>query len=185
MKATKGIVRGALLALAVTAPLFASGATAQAAGLVAAAPAQPADSCTSPYIAILPSTRPDRDMALGFQNGTSNLAHVADRDSSGISRAEMWRELPVGDGSVVLQNQNFDTGVWNAAMHLFDGPVTKTQSQDIDNSMRWRKTPIGNSQVRYSVNGKNLAYLAGGQGFQLVEGSTGDQKFIRQVISCT
>jgi hypothetical protein len=149
--------------------------------------------CPSPIFGMLLSSMPNKDMALGFANGTTNNAPLAMRDSSGLSRAEMWQEFPLSNGTVVLRNVNTDTGVFQAAVNGTSSAsaVVAKFANNQDPTQQWRRD--GGAFFTYTSkhSGKRLTAVPGasapigGKPFQQhLPGVGGDQFFRHQFVAC-
>jgi hypothetical protein len=157
-------------------------------GAASGAAAQPPQSGTAaciPFIAITPAFAQHRDMALGLPNGP-----LADRDSSGISFAESWREIPASasDTSIRLVNRLIVDGVEAAASVNFGGlPADAVISEPKSSADRWLKETV-NGFVRYRnvLNGKYITYVPGDQTapFRARTSGTDGQLFKLRVLGC-
>ena len=147
---------GALLVAALSAPL----ATAdEGAKLDAAAACQP-------VVAILPAFHQWRDMAQGFEDGP-----LADRDSSGLSRAELWQEIPVTGNIVQLVNvlplpEPDGREVAARISGINNGsPVISTPFDPDDAGQMWFRQTINGfttyTSVLISAGGKRITYKPG------------------------
>lgn len=129
------IAAGALAAgaLAVTSLAATSSAHAAAGGAQAAAQ----NDCNPVFGLVLNST-PSLDMALGFANGTSVNAPLSMRNSSGLSRAELWAEIPASFGAVTLRNMNDDEGVLGAGvLNQVSGSAVVAERHNVNDSSQW------------------------------------------------
>lgn len=143
----------ALLTAGVVAATVAAGAPAAAEG----APGGTA-SCTVPFVTIHPAFAQNRDMALGLPNGP-----LADRDATGISYAETWREFPAGGGSIKIVNRHVANGV-EAAVSVNTGglPADAVISEPTAQADRWfRETVGGFTRYRNANDGRYITYVPG------------------------
>ncbi len=141
-----------------------------------------------PAFSIVLSGAPNLDMALGFANGSTNNAPLSMRDSSGLSRAELWVEEPGPFGYVVLRNVNTDTGVFAAARSSSSNasPVVAKTFNTQNSSQWWRKDQIGGFVKYTSPDGKRLTGVPGAQSptngkpWQLHPAGVGGDQFFGQ-----
>ncbi len=174
------------LRLAAAVGVLVAGSVAAATGQAhasAPAAASAAGAC-KPAFGIVLSGAPNLDMALGFANGSTNNAPLSMRDSSGLSRAELWVEESGPFGYVVLRNVNTDTGVFAATRSSSNNasPVVARTFDTQDSSQWWRKDQIG-SFVKYSSpGGKRLTGVPGAQAkpWQLHPTGVGGDQFFGQ-----
>jgi ribosomal protein L34E len=135
--------------------------------------------------ALLPATAQNRDMALGLDN-----APVANRDSSGLSRAERWRIIQLPGGKVVLRNnrRNGADQVVAAAVTSLNGgsPVVTKPVNTSDTRQQWRRLDLG-GKVTYTneFSGKNISFTPSSVSTPFVQftGVGGDQ-FIEKPVTC-
>lgn len=172
-----------------TAAALAVAAGAVGAVTLASVPAQAA-ACENPIVALIPSGLPNKDMALGFANGSTHNAPLAMRDSSGISRAEMWQEFTQPNGTVVLRNVNTDAGTFNAAVASTSSAsaVVAKFAVDTDTTQRWHKNVVaGFATYTSAFSGLRITAVLGATGKpfqQFAPGVGGDQFFAHRFIAC-
>ena len=179
---------GRRLRLAAAAGALVAGSIAAATGQAhASAPdaAGVAAAC-KPAFGIVLSGAPNLDMSLGFANGSTNNAPLGMRDSSGLSRAELWVEEAGPFGYVVLRNVNADSGVFAAARSSSNNasPVVAKTFNTQSSSQWWRKDQIGGFVKYSSPDGKRLTGVPGsqtnGKPWQLHPAGVGGDQFFAQ-----
>ena len=139
------IAAGTLVAGALAVTSLAAGtSSAHAAAGGAQAAAQRA---CNPVFGLVLNSNPSLDMALGFANGTSVNAPLSMRNSSGLSRAELWAEIPASFGAVTLRNMNEDEGVLGAGVfNQVSGSAVVAERHNVNDSSQWwfkKTTPSG------------------------------------------
>jgi len=171
----------ALAAAAASAPTSPAAATAQP----AAAPTVNPAVCDRVF-ALVPSSQPWKDVSLGSVNGTSQNAPLGARDSSGLSRAELWVRMYDSSGSLYLQNVNTDTGTFAAASSgNFTGAAAVTKSiNSSDSTQRWTEEQTGSWFKYRESNGRYLTFIVGNSSkpYQLYSNGHGGDQYFKKIL---
>jgi hypothetical protein len=185
--AAGAIVVGALAATALAAGTTSAHATtgAQVAG----------QAICNPVFGLTLSTNPSLDMALGFANGTSVGAPLSMRNSSGLSKAELWIEIPASFGTVTLRNLHTAEGVLGAGVisQASGSAVVAERHSVSDSSQWWFKNTAPGGFVTYTnaFSNKRVTGVPGAQApvngkpwQQHFPGSGGDQSLRQVKVGC-
>ena len=183
------VAAGTILAGALAATSLAAGTSP------AHATAGAAQAACNPVFGLTLSSNPSLDMALGFANNTSVNAPLSMRNSSGLSRAELWVEIPGPFGTVTLRNLNDDGGVLGAGvLSQASGSAVVAERHSVsDSSQWWFKNSVPGGFVTYTNAFSNKratgvpsaqAPVNGKPWQQHFAGSGGDQALRQVKVGC-
>lgn len=176
------------LAAAVVALVAASGSTSPAAASTHPGTASQVNAAVcEPVFALLPSSSPTKDVALGAVNGSSLNAPLGARDSSGLSRAELWVKKSVAvNGSMILQNVNTDAGTFAAATggNLTGAPAVTKLMKSSDSTQRWTEEESGSGFRYRASNGLYLTFVSGSSSkpYQMHGNGQGGGQYFKKVV---
>jgi hypothetical protein len=192
LRVTAGtIVAGALAVTSLAAGTSSAHATA---GGLQDAGGQTAAVC-NPIFGLTLSSNPSLDMALGFANNTSANAPLSMRNSSGLSRAELWVEIPGPFGTVTLRNLNDDEDVFGAGvLSQSSGSAVVAERHSVSDSSQWwfkNSAPGGFVTYTNAFSNKRVTGVPGAQApvngkpwQQHFPGSGGDQSLRQVKVGC-
>ena len=134
-------------------------------------------------------------MALGFANNTSVNAPLSMRNSSGLSRAELWVEIPGPFGTVALRNLNDDGGVLGAGvLSQASGSAVVAERHSVSDSSQWwfkNSAPGGFVTYTNAFSNKRVTGVPSAQApvngkpwQQHFAGSGGDQSLRQVKVGC-
>lgn len=161
----------------------------------AQATTEAAQAACNPIFGLTLSSNPSLDVALGFTNNTSVNAPLSMRNSSGLSRAELWVEIPASFGTVALRNLNDDGGVLGAGvLSQASGSAVVSEVHNVSDPSQWwfKKTaPGGFVTYTNAFSNKRLTGVPSAQApvngkpwQQHFAGSGGDQSLRQIKVGC-